>query len=213
MPRFPRFLFPAIWTSLLLLGAFFWVREEAVSRIYREKLDSLSTDYANLARHYNHAVRQSALTELEVTPDSVDVLIRTIDGDIRRIPTPFDPQGEIYLDYLVGNGRIWMRRIFDASTPPAEGLLIDPLWNEVDWPRAGMQYGKAIYRSLEPGIWSIQVSGNGALSLLPVDRSRLQYLEANPQIRSYEEIQTEIDQEIREIGFADIKTLWSSFRQ
>lgn len=211
MSRFPRFIFPAIWTFLILLGLFLWIREEVVSRIYREKLDTLSADYADLASHYNHAVRQSAVTELEVTADSVDVLIRTVDGDIRRIPTSFDPRGEIYLDYLVGNGRIWMRRVFDASTPPANALLIDPLWEEVDWPSSDMQYGKAIYRSLEPGTWSIQVSGNGALSLLPVDRSRLQILKANPQIRSYEEIQTEIDQEIREIGFADIKALWLSF--
>ncbi len=208
MRRISRFLFPAIWTFLILLGVSLWVREGVVSRIYREKLDALSTDYADLASHYNHAVRQSAITELEVTEDSVEVLIRTVDGQIRRIPTAFDPQSEIYLDYLVGNGRIWIRRVFDASTPPDKALLGDRLWDEVDWPGAGMQYGKAIYRSLEPGIWSIQVSGNGALSLLPVDRSQLQHLEASPQIHSYEEIQTGIDQDIREIGFADIKTFW-----
>jgi hypothetical protein len=205
MHHLARYFFPALWSFLILGAGFLWVRQEIANRIYREKLDSLASEYAALASHYNEAVQRTAVTELEVTPSGLSVLIRTADGAIRRIETPFDPNREIYVDYLVGDGRIWIRRVFDDATAPGDGLVIDPVWSTVDWGTGSPAYGKAVYRSLEPGIWSIQVSGSGALSLEPAPASRPGSLVAAPPVRRYEEIQVQLDQEIREIGFADIR--------
>jgi hypothetical protein len=204
MLRIPRQVVPVL-LSLLFVGlGFMWVREEVKSRIYREKLDQLATDYAALTVHYNEAVRQSAITELEVTEDSLNILVRTTEGIVQRIPTPYDPRREIYVDFLIGNGRIWIRRVFDDQTPPAEAIIIDPVWDIVDWESPDLSYGKAVYRSLNPGIWSIQVSGNGSLSLEPVPYSLVDRLKNSPEVRSYEEIQIAIEQEIKEITFKDL---------
>jgi len=203
MVRFYRFLFPALVSGALFLLGFLWVKEEVTSAIYRDKLDALAADYAALSQHYNEAVRRSAITELEVTEDSLAVLIRTADGDIRRIPTPFDPKREIYVDYLVGDGRIWIRRIFDETTSPQDALLINPVWDQVEWGTTHLTYGKAIYRALTPGIWSIQVSGNGSLDLEPASRSRVDLLMTAPPVRAFEEIQLEVEAATDSIGPAD----------
>ncbi|HSH09157.1 MAG TPA: hypothetical protein VK995_02130 [Oceanipulchritudo sp.] len=204
-----RYFIPTLLTACVVVCGYFWLREEVTSRIYRNKLEIMAGEYAALADQYNHAVRQSAITELEVTESSVNVLIRTFDGQIQRVETPFDPKREIFVDYLVGDGRIWIRRIFDQATPPENALVIDPVWEVVDWKRGGLNYGKIIYRSLEPGIWSIQVSGNGALTLEPVEASRADQLQASPQIRSYEEIKIQLDREVQAIG---LKDLWDYCR-
>ncbi|MEX0324485.1 MAG: hypothetical protein AB3N33_00195 [Puniceicoccaceae bacterium] len=204
MPNFPRYIFPAFLTTCVVVSGFFWLREEVTSQIYRNKLESMAAEYADLADRYNHAVRQSAVTELEVTGDSVTVLIRTIEGELKRIPTPYDPGEEIFVDYLVGNGRIWIRRVFDENTAPGNGLGIDPVWEVVDWKGSGLSYGKIVYRSLEPGIWSIQVSGNGALSLEPAPESHPDELAAAPAIRSFEEIQLSLDAEVQSITLGDL---------
>jgi hypothetical protein len=204
MPKFTRYIFPGFLAACVVVSGFFWLREEVTSQIYRNKLESMAAEYAELADRYNHAVRQSAITELEVTVDSVAVLIRTIDGEVKRIATPFNPREEIFVDYLVGNGRIWIRRVFDDTTPPENGLVIDPVWEVVDWKNAGLSYGKIVYRALDPGIWSIQVSGNGALSLEPSTGSHPDALAAAPEIRTFEEIQLALDAEIQTITFSDI---------
>jgi len=204
MLNIPRYIFPLFLTTCVVVCGFFWLREEVTSQIYRNKLEAMAAEYAELADRYNHAVRQSAITELEVTEENVTVLIRTIDGEIKRIPTPYDPKEEIFVDYLVGNGRIWIRRVFDDSTPPENGLVIDPVWESVDWKESGLSYGKIVYRALEPGTWSIQVSGNGALSLEPASESHPDALAASPAIRSFEEIQLSLDQEVQSIGIQDL---------
>lgn len=203
MIRIPRYAISTL-LSLLFVGlGFMWVREEVTNRIYQEKLDQLAADYVALTTHYNDAVRRSAITELEVTADSLNVLIRTTDGQVQRIHTPYDPNREIYVDFLVGNGRIWIRRVFDDQTPPSEATLIDPVWDEVDWERPDLSYGKAIYRSLKPGLWSIQVSGSGALTLEPVSYSLAERLKTSPEVRSYEEIQISLEEEIKHISLKD----------
>ncbi len=211
MQSLTRFFFPGLFTACIVVCGFLWVREEVTSRIYREKLASLAGDYAALADRYNFAIRESAITELEVSEDSVTVVIRTLEGEIRRIDTPYDPNKEIFVDYLVGDGRIWIRRIFDQSTPPSEALVIDPVWEHTDWSSNDLQYGKAVYRALDPGIWSIQVNGSGALSLEPSDSSRIQMLTPSPEIKSYEEIQLNLDQEVKDIGVADLWNYLLSF--
>lgn len=204
MLRLYRSLFPATLTVAIVLGGYLWMREEITSRIYREKLDALASQYSELASQYNEAVRKSAITELEVTDDAVAILIRTVDGSVRRVPTPFSPGNELYVDYIVGEGRIWIRRVFDASTPPGDATVIDPQWERVDWEATDFSYGKAIYRNLTPGIWAVEVDGSGSLSLEKIDSSRVAALQASPRIRTYEEIQIALDAEVENIGPRDV---------
>lgn len=211
MQSVTRFFFPGLFTTCIVVCGFLWLKEEVTSRIYREKLATLAGDYASLAEQYNYAVRESAITELDVTQENVAVVIRTLEGEIKRIETPYDPRKEIFVDYLVGDGRIWIRRIFDQATPPSEALIIDPVWEHTDWSSNELKYGKAVYRALEPGIWSIQVSGSGALSLEPVSSSRIEALIPAPEIRSYDEIQLNLDQEVKEIGISDLWNYLLSF--
>lgn len=211
MQTLTRFFFPGLFTACIVVCGFLWVKEEVTSRIYREKLAALAGDYASLAEQYNYAVQESAVTELDVDEESVTVVIRTLEGEIKRIETPYNPEKEIFVDYLVGDGRIWIRRIFDQATPPSEALVIDPVWENVDWASNELSYGKAVYRALEPGIWSIQVNGSGALSLEPVAASRIESLIPSPEIRSYEEIQLNLDKEVKEIGASDLWNYLLSF--
>ncbi len=204
MQNVTRFFVPGLLSAAICVCGYLWIREEVTSRIYQQKIQSLAADYSALAARYNHAVKQSAITELEVDQNSIAVLIRTIDGTLRRIETPYHPDKEIFIDYIVGNGRIWIRRIFDQATPPESALVIDPVWETVDWSENALKYGKVIYRSLSPGIWSIQVSGNGSLNLEPSVHSKANMLAAAPEVQSYEEIKLAMDQEVRAITLYDL---------
>ena len=121
--------------------------------IYRDRLTALADDYDQLKQTYNRAVRKTAVTELVVRDGALSISIRTSEGVIRHIPTPFDPSGEVYIDYVVHNGRLWVRRVFDAQTPPSEGVLIEPQLAEVGWDDPALAHGKAVYRRLGEGRW------------------------------------------------------------
>ncbi|MCD6405205.1 MAG: hypothetical protein J7M19_05225 [Planctomycetes bacterium] len=101
--------------------------------IYRNRLVGLSGDYENLRSMYNQAVARTAVTELIVKDGRLSLAIRTIQGVERVIDTPFDPAREIYCDYVLLDGRMWIRRVYDAHTPPREGLVIDNDLQHVNW--------------------------------------------------------------------------------
>lgn len=61
-----------------------------------------------------------------------------------------------------------------------------------------------IYRSLSPGIWTIQVSGNGSLNLEPSAAANTDSLVSAPPIQSFEEIKLALDEEVRSINLVDI---------
>ena len=42
MLRYTRALFPTILTLAIVLGGYFWMRQEITSRIYRDKLEQLA---------------------------------------------------------------------------------------------------------------------------------------------------------------------------
>jgi hypothetical protein len=132
------------------------------------------------------------VTELVVEDGRLSVAIRDAGGAIRTIETPFDPSREIYVDFVVLDGRLWIRRVFDDRTPPEQGVLVDPALAEIDWSEERAAYGKATYRALGPGRWIVSVTGDGSLGLarsrddapselrpaararLPADRPRLE---------------------------------------
>lgn len=204
-----------VFVSLLGGGAYWWGRAQITEEAYQRRLGLLKEEYAMLRRTYNEAVRHTAVTELDVHEGRLAVVIRTVEGELQRIETPFDPAAEIYVDYVVLDGRLWIRRVFDQRTPPEKGVLIDPGLSSVDWSAAGAAHGKAVYRSLAAGRWVITVSGDGALVLNPKASAPAGSLTARPTIRDFEEITADIEQgaddELRVVEV--LKALPSLFRR
>lgn len=172
---------------------FFQARDAAAR--HREEIVRLETSLRDVERdrdairdRYNEAVRRTAVTELVVEDGRLEVIIRTTEGVERRIETPFDPRAEIYVDYAILDGRLWIRRVFDAYTPPESGLVIDPLVESIDWDQRPEGYGKAVYRSLSPGRWVITVTGNGSLGLARVEGETPTQLSPQPPVRPYEPV-------------------------
>lgn len=184
------------------------VQSDVAANVYRDRLRDLAHEYEGLRDRYNEVVRRSAVTELVVHDGRLDVSIRTPEGVLRTIETPYDPSGEVYIDYAMLGGRIWIRRVFDAQTPPSRGVLIDPEFADIDWNADPTAHGKAVYRTLEEGRWIVTITSNGALSLARVDGDAPADLVSAPQVRDYEEIQSEIDAVLERIGLADV---WGAF--
>jgi len=196
--------------SLLLVGGvavcgYSWVRARIAADIYAQKLLTVSENYEQLRQSYNTAVRRTAVTELEVRDGGITLVVRTADGALQRIPTPFRSEREVYVDYVVVDGRLWIRRVFDDLTPPLQALLVDPQLLAVDWDDEHAVHGKAIYRRLSDGRWMISVSGNGALSLERVKANALTPpLIAAPAIYDYGEIKQQLDAQLQRIRVIDV---------
>ena len=180
------------------------LRADLAAQVYRDRLEALAVDYEVLRARYNQAVKRTAVTELVVADRKLTVRIRNVEGVVREIPTPYDPAGEIYVDYVIVDGRLWIRRVFDLLTPPASGLLIDPELGLVDWDDPATAYGKAVYRSLSEGRWVISVTGDGSLGLTLADEaSEIEFVPA-PPVRDYGRIEKELAEDLSAIAPGDI---------
>ena len=158
------------------------------ARLYEKHWQTLSRDYQDLLAQYNEAVRRTAVTELLVSEDSIDVVVRTVEGDKKTIETGLSPGGEVYVDYVVIDNRLWIRRIFDENTPPSQAVNIDPRLAMVDWDRDESIVGKAVYRRLSPGRWGISVTGDGSLGLKRLEPDAPFELSPPPPVREYDEM-------------------------
>lgn len=185
-----------------VLGYHF-VRAEIAADVYRRRLSELAGNYESLRQTYNEAVRRTAVTELVVRNGRLSVLVRSAAGTIDELATPFDPSREIYVDFVLIDGRLWIRRVFDSRTPPGEGLLIDPALGGIDWNSPSAAYGKAVYRRLDEGRWIVTVSGDGSLGLAKASGEPLPLVHA-PEIREYDEATKQADDVVRSIGFGDV---------
>jgi len=172
--------------------------------VYKDRLTELNAEYDQLRNMYNEAVKKTAVTELAVKKGKLNVIIRTVEGVIKTIPTPYDPTKEIHVDYLVTKGRLWIRRIHDSSTPSDRALVIDPKLAEVDWADDGQDYGLVIYRPLSEGRWVISTTTNGALALQKLPEDVRVALASPPQIRKLEQIEVEVNQRLDSIGPFDV---------
>jgi hypothetical protein len=161
--------------GLLLIGGYFFVQWRLDENADQRRIQALSERYDQLQEKYEHAVGRTAVTELLVRDGTLSVRIRTVEGPVRTIRTPFDPGKEVYVDYVVWEGRFWIRRVFDDHTAPRDAVVIDPRFADFDWSREEARYGKAIYRELDEGRWVVSVTGNGSLGLrkVPEDGSEL----------------------------------------
>src|SRR5690606_30963413 len=167
-----------------------------------------------LRDEYNTAVARTAVTELIVEDARLSIRVRTATGAERVYPAPYDPRGEIYVDYVVVDGRLWIRRVFDAATPPSQGLVIDPALAEIDFEAPGVRAGKAVYRTLGEGRWVISVTGDGSLGLQQASGPEPAELSPAPPVRDFDEIKDEARREAQRVGLLDaIKALYGGCRR
>ena len=173
-------------------GGFRLLEATLAAEVYEQRLAELSSDHEALRELFNQAVRRTAVTELRVEDGRLSVVIRTADGDLQLLPSPYDPAKEIYVDYAVVGGRLWIRRIFDEDTAPGEGMLVDPSLADVDWSGDEASYGKAAYRSLDEGRWVVDVTGDGSLGLTRREDGSTEDLSPAPPVRDYEPVDTAV---------------------
>jgi hypothetical protein len=185
--------------GLVGFAGYWLVRSDVEAAVYRSRLEEVARDYEALRETYNEAIRRTAVTELRVEDGVLSVVIRNAVGDVRVIDTPYDPSREIYVDYAILDGRLWIRRVFDASTPPAEALLIDPGLADVDWDADPDSYGKAAYRSLGEGRWVITATGEGSLGLGRRRSGDSADLAPPPPVRTYEPVERAVDAKLGDI--------------
>lgn len=188
------------------LAGYRLARWQLAAEVYRERLTVLQQDYERLRSTYNDAVRRTAVTELLVEDSQLSVRIRTAEGVQRTIPTPFDPRHEIYVDYVVVDGRLWIRRVFDAFTAPERGVVIDPKLAEIDWDSPSVEHGKAAYRQLGEGRWVVTVTGDGSLGLAKQVDDAVPELSAPPEVREHSPVEQELASQRDGIGPLDV--LW-----
>lgn len=179
--------------------------------IYRERLAGLAKDYESLRSMYNQAVRKTAVTELLVRDGRLSLAVRTVEGVDHVIDLPYDPAKEIYCDYVLLDGRLWIRRVYDSATPPSKGTLIDGKLAEVNWSDPSARYGNAVYRSLSEGRWVVTVTGDGSLGLVKADPKADVHLTAAPPVQDYEQIEKQIHDSLTHVGLGDVlKRLFAS---
>ncbi len=207
VPSVTKVLNVAALTVVTGLGAvlgYRFFRAELAASMYRQRLETVAADYQKLANNYNEAVRRTAVTELLVKDGKLSVRIRGLDGVIQEIPTAYDPKGEIYIDYVVIDNRLWIRRVFDARTAPGDALVIDPRFINVPWDSSNARYGKAVYRTLGEGRWVVTVTGDGSLGLSRVELTDPLSLDRAPEVKDYDQILEKSRQETDAIGPADV---------
>jgi len=186
------------------LAGYQLLRTGLAADVYRARLEETVRDYETLRGQYNQAVRRTAITELVVEDGKLAVAIRDAGGAIRTIETPFDPSREIYVDFVVLDGRLWIRRVFDDRTPPEQGVLVDPALAEIDWSEDEAAHGKATYRALGPGRWIVSVTGDGSLGLARSRDDAPSELAPPPPVRDYPPIDGELEGALGELGPAEV---------
>jgi hypothetical protein len=168
--------------------------------VYRARIAELSADHDALRALYNDAVRRTAVTELRVEGGVLSVVVRRADGALEVLPSPYDPRKEIYVDYVVMDGRLWIRRVFDEDTPPGEGMVVDSRLAAVDWDTLPEGHGKAAYRALGEGRWVVDVTGDGSLGLSRREPGDEAELSPPPPVRSYPPVEAEVRDALGAIG-------------
>lgn len=174
------------------------VRADLEANVYKQRLSTLVSDYETLRKSYNDAVRRTAVTEVIVKDEKLSLRVRGQSGVLRDIPTSFDPRGEIYFDFAVVDGRLWIRRVFDSKTPPDKGLVLEPELANVNWDDPSASHGKAVYRTLGEGRWVVSVSGDGSLGLARAKGDV--EIASGPAIKDHSELEAEARKSADAIG-------------
>lgn len=206
MARSLKYLLWLAIVAVVLLPLSFYYEARLANRVYRDRLRDLSAGYNTLRDQYNLAVRKTAVTELAVEQGKLSVVVRTADGLDRTIETDCDTGYPIHCDYIVMDGRLWIRRVYDDRTAPENGKVIDLDISEIDWSSKKVQYGKTIYKLLNDGRWVVSVTGDGSLGLARKTEDDGKPLALAPPVQDFKEIEKKIDAEVSEITIMDVLT-------
>ncbi|MEM8494381.1 MAG: hypothetical protein AAF663_03225 [Planctomycetota bacterium] len=188
--------------GLSLLG-YQVAKDSVTASIYRDRLVALQEQHRALTDRYNAAVTRAAVTELVVADAAVAVVVRGHDGVLERIDTPFSAEDEVFIDYAVLDGKLWIRRVFDEHTPPRDGTLIDPALAKIDWDDARAEHGKIAYRSLTDGRWVVSVSGDGSVGLKKVNEDTTVELVSKPDVEEFSPV-AEAEADAAKVGVGDV---------
>lgn len=204
-----RVFLPLSLVALVLatLAGYQWAKASVAQDIYRDRLTSLQADYQQLAEQYNQAITPRPVTELLVENQKVCVLVRKGDGELVRVPTPFNGwENDVYVDYVLADGRLLIRRVFeikngqDTSKPvQVDADLVDVQWGDA------VPFGKAIYRSkMADGRWVVSVTGDGSLTLKRVGDHEPVELATQPRIEKFDPVDERADEAVQRIGVGDV---------
>jgi hypothetical protein len=203
----------ALAAVALLLGYHF-MRSNIAADLYRDRLREAVKENEALRQTFNEAVKKTIVTELIVNDDdSVCVVFVSADNTERVVPTPFKKGAEVFVDFIVRDGKLFLRRVFDENTKPREALYIDPDMQTVDWKSNGGPRGAATYAQLnQNGRWNVSVAGNGALELKKADdKAPRQGPVAMPPVKEFSVIEKELNTKVDDIGPGDVvRTLFGT---
>ncbi|MBW2312712.1 MAG: hypothetical protein JRH10_00870 [Deltaproteobacteria bacterium] len=184
--------------AVAALAGYGVIRGHVSDEILRGRLALLARDYEVLHERYEAAIARTAVTELRVADGRLSVVVRGVEGELREIETPYDPTKEIYVDYAVMDGRLFVRRVFAEDVAPREGVLVDPSLLAIDWDEARAAHGKAAYRTLADGSWIVTVTGGGSLGLAPAPDAPVP-LSPPPALRRFEPVGADVDAHLAEL--------------
>lgn len=193
--------------GIALTAGYQWAKASVAQDIYRDRLTSLQADYQQLAKQYNQAITPRPVTELLVEDQKVCVLVRKGNGELVRVPTPFNGwQNDVYVDYVLADGRLLIRRVFEIKNgqDTSKPVQVDSDLVEVQWGDA-VPFGKAIYRSkMQDGRWVVSVTGDGSLTLKRIGDDEPVELETQPKVNEYDPIDERADEAVQRIGVGDV---------
>ncbi|MBC2595331.1 hypothetical protein H5P28_13770 [Ruficoccus amylovorans] len=179
-------------------------RAQMAEDIYRDRLTGLASDYARLRDQYERALSQSVVTELDIRNGKLTVRYQRGDGQVAEIPTPLDTTKEIFVDFYVAGNRVGIRRVFDSSMPPDQALVLDEPWDIMANDAPPTTFGRAVYRRLGEGRWSVTMTGNGSLGLDQVPAGQRSNLAPPPPQITPEAPVMASEQAIEEITVTDM---------
>jgi hypothetical protein len=186
-------------------------RGNIVAGIYRQRLEEVSARYQELRGQYNEVVRKTAVTELVVDGGQVSVVIRTAAGIVETIPTHLDAAQEVHVEYLVLDGKLWIRRVYTLSDPDSAGqpaasvAMINPSLAQPPWSTDPNLKGLSVFRkNLAPGRWVVTTTGNAALDLKKLPEGQSSQLASPPPVRDFPAMEAQIRDEVAKLGVMDI---------
>lgn len=186
-----------------------WARASVAQDIYRDRLVMLQDEYRALAEQYNQAVTPRPVTELLVEDGRVCVIVRKGE-ELIRVPTDFDVRkNEVYVDYILADQRLLIRRVFEfhptRAVPPDKVVYVDKDLLEVDWDPQRVPFGKSLsFSRREDGRYIISVTGDGSLGLKQVAEDEPVALQTRPSVKEFDPIDERARQDVEAIGFGDV---------
>ena len=186
-------------------------RGNIVAGIYRQRLEEVSARYQELRGQYNEVVRKTAVTELVVDGGRVSVVVRTAAGIVETIPTHLNADQEVHVEYLVLDGKLWIRRVYTLSDPDSAGqaaasvAMINPSLAQPPWSTDSTLKGLSVFRkNLTPGRWVVTTTGNAALDLKKLPEGQCSQLASPPPVRDFPAMEAQIRDEVARLGVMDI---------